>query len=95
MKIFNAVLNAFLQVVDLCLTIYIWIIIARAIISWVNPSPYHPVVRFLYRVTEPVLAPLRKIIPPIYGIDLTPIIVIFVIYLIKNLIQQFYISSLF
>ena len=95
MKIFNAVLNAFLQVVDLCLTIYIWIIIARAIISWVNPSPYHPVVRFLHKVTDPVLGPLRRIIPPIYGIDITPIIVIFLIYLIKNLIQQFYISSLF
>ncbi|RLG10473.1 YggT family protein, partial [Candidatus Pacearchaeota archaeon] len=72
---------------DLFLTIYIWIIIARAIISWVNPDPYHPLVRFLYRVTEPVLAPVRRIIPPIAGIDISPVIVIFVIFFIQNFLH--------
>ncbi|MCD6548962.1 MAG: YggT family protein, partial [Thermodesulfobacterium sp.] len=67
-------------------------IIARAIISWVNPYPYHPVVRFLYRVTEPVLAPLRRIIPPIAGIDITPAIVIFIIFVIQNLLHRLMIT---
>uniref|UniRef100_A0A7V4JPA2 YggT family protein n=1 Tax=Thermodesulfobacterium geofontis TaxID=1295609 RepID=A0A7V4JPA2_9BACT len=85
-------LNSFIQLIDLLLTIYIWIIIARAIISWVNPSPYHPLVRFLYRVTEPVLAPIRKIIPPIGGIDISPIIVIFIIFVIQNLLHRLLIN---
>ncbi len=91
----NAVIGALVQVVDLLLSLYVWIIIARAIISWVNPSPYHPVVRFLYRVTEPVLRPVRRIIPPIYGIDFSPVIVIFVIYLIKNILYRMFVYSLF
>lgn len=86
----SALVRALLQVVDLLLTIYIWLIIARAIISWVNPSPYHPVVRFLYKTTEPVLRPLRRILPPIYGLDLTPLIVIFIIYFIKELLRGIY-----
>uniref|UniRef100_A0A7V5XGG8 YggT family protein n=1 Tax=Thermodesulfobacterium geofontis TaxID=1295609 RepID=A0A7V5XGG8_9BACT len=81
-------LSSFIQLIDLLLTIYVWIIIARAIISWVNPSPYHPLVRFLYKVTEPVLAPVRKIIPPIGGIDISPVIVIFIIFVIKNLLHR-------
>lgn len=84
----DIILNSFLQVVDLFLSIYIWIIIARALVSWVNLDPYHPIVRFLYRTTEPVLAPFRRIIPPIAGIDITPAIVIFIIFLIKNLIHK-------
>ena len=83
----DIILRAFIQLVDLFLTIYVWIIIARAIISWVSPYPYHPVVRFLYKVTEPVLAPLRRVIPPIAGIDITPAIVIFIIFIIQNLLH--------
>ena len=83
-------MRALLQVVDLLLTIYIWLIIAQAIISWVNPNPYHPIVRFLYKTTEPVLSPLRRILPPIYGLDLTPLIVIFIIYFIKELLRGIY-----
>lgn len=86
----SALVRALLQVVDLLLTIYIWLIIARAIISWVNPYPYHPIVRFLYKTTEPVLSPLRRILPPIYGLDLTPLIVIFIIYFIKELLRGIY-----
>lgn len=86
----SALVRALLQVVDLLLTIYIWLIIARAIISWVNPYPYHSIVRFLYKTTEPVLSPLRRILPPIYGLDLTPLIVIFIIYFIKELLRGIY-----
>ncbi|WP_028841304.1 YggT family protein [Thermodesulfobacterium hveragerdense] len=83
------------QVVDLLLSVYVWIIIARCIISWVNPYPYHPVVRFLYRVTEPVLGPARRIIPPIAGLDLSPIVVIFLIYFVQNLMQYLVTRYLF
>ncbi|MGC9017507.1 MAG: YggT family protein [Caldimicrobium sp.] len=91
--VFKAFFRAFLQVIDLFLTIYIWIIVARALISWVNPSPFHPLVRFLYKVTEPVLSPIRRIIPPIYGLDLSPVLVIFIIYFIKELIFQLRFAS--
>jgi YggT family protein len=85
-------LNSFIQLIDLLLSVYVWIIIARAIISWVNPSLYHPLVRFLYKVTEPVLAPVRKIIPPIGGIDISPVIVIFIIFIIQNLLHRLLIN---
>jgi len=87
MAFIKILLRSFIQLIDLLLTIYIWIIIARAIISWVNPFPFHPVVRFLYKVTEPVLAPVRRIIPPIAGIDVSPVIVIFIIFVIQNFLN--------
>lgn len=83
----DSLIKAFFQLLDLVLSVYVWLIIARAIISWVNPSPYHPVVRFLYKATEPVLAPVRRLIPPLAGLDLSPVVVIFLIYFLKNLIQ--------
>ena len=63
------------------LDIYTWVIIAAAVISWVTPNPYNPVVRLLRRVTEPVLAPIRQLLPPwkTFGLDFSPLIVILVI----------------
>lgn len=72
------------QIIDMALTLYIWVIIASAVISWVNPDPYNPIVRFLYRVTEPILAPVRRWLPlGGLGIDFSPVIVIFAIYFLK------------
>ncbi|HXH09144.1 MAG TPA: YggT family protein [Alphaproteobacteria bacterium] len=63
------------------LMIYMWIVIARAVISWVSPDPYNPIVQFLYRATEPVLEPIRRWLPGGgFGIDISPLIVIFAIY---------------
>ena len=77
-------LEGIAEVLNWGLTIYLYIIIARAIISWVSPSPYNPIVQFLYAVTEPVLRYARRIIPPIGGtLDLSPLIVILVIYFLK------------
>jgi YggT family protein len=78
------------NIVSVVLTIYYWLIIIRALLSWVNPDPYNPVVNFLYRITEPVLAPLRRVIPVggNYGIDLSPLIAIVAIYFLKSLIVQ-------
>jgi len=68
------------NVLDVVLGIYKWIIIIRALISWVNPDPYNPIVQALTRLTEPVLRPLRKLAPPYkVGIDLSPLIAILII----------------
>ena len=81
------------KIIHIVLNIYMWIIIARAIISWVNPDPYNRIVQFLYRVTEPVLAQVRRWLPfGRMGVDISPIIVILVIYfldefLIKSMIE--------
>jgi YggT family protein len=72
------------KVIDIILTIYMWIIIARALISWVNPDPYNKIVIFLYRVTEPVLRPIRRMLPwHNMGIDLSPLIVMLVIFFLQ------------
>lgn len=84
-------LNALAYILELCINIYMYIIIASAIISWVNPDPYNPVVRFLHRATDPVLNRVRRILPNIGGLDLSPIIVIlFIIFL-----QKFVVNSIF
>ena len=70
------------------LTIYIWVIIIRALLSWVNPDPYNPIVQILYRLTEPVLAPVRYRMPNIGGIDASPIVVLLVIFFLQNFLVQ-------
>jgi YggT family protein len=85
-------LNAIANLVNLVLTAYIWIIIARAVLSWVNPDPYNPLVRFLYRVTEPVLRPVRQWLPTYQiGLDLSPMVVLLGIYFL----QQFLVPVLY
>ena len=84
---------ALARIIDIVLTLYMWIIIGRAIISWVNADPYNQIVIFLYRATEPVLRLVRRIIPfRNIGIDLSPMIVILVIiflqyFLVETIIQ--------
>ena len=69
----------------LVLMAYMWIIIARAILSWVSPDPFNPIVRFLYRVTEPVLRPIRYRLPTrSMGLDLSPMVVMLVIYFLDG-----------
>lgn len=70
---------AFARLIDFALELYFFVIVGRAIISWVNPDPYNPIVRFLYNATEPVLGRIRRFIPYMGGIDISPIIVIFII----------------
>jgi YggT family protein len=77
------------KVIDLALTLYMWIIVFRALISWVNPDPYNQIVIFLYRFTEPVLRPIRRILPMRnVGIDFSPIIVILVIIFLKYFLVE-------
>ena len=84
-------LFAIAKVLDTVLFLYMIIIIARAVISWVNPDPYNAIVRFLYAATEPVLSRIRKWLPFNLGmIDISPIVV----FLIIIFLQQFVVSSL-
>ena len=87
MVVLGNFIAALARILDICLTIYMWIIIIRALISWVSPNPYNPIVRFLYRVTEPALRPVRRIIPlQGLGIDFSPVIVILIILFLKDFI---------
>ena len=84
-------LGAIAGVLDIVLTIYMWIVIISALISWVNPDPYNPIVRFLFSVTEPVFATVRRLLPfPYMGIDFSPIIVLLIIVFM----QQFLVRTL-
>jgi YggT family protein len=74
------IILGFANVLGVVLDIYKCIIIIRALISWVNPDPYNPIVQALTRLTEPVLRPLRKLAPPYkVGVDLSPLIAILII----------------
>jgi YggT family protein len=76
MYIIGYFLMAAAKVMDVVLLFFMWIVIARAVLSWVNPDPYNPIVRFIHNVTEPVLYPIRSKLPVNYGgFDFSPIIV--------------------
>lgn len=82
-------LVAIARILDIGLSLYMYIIIARAIISWVNPDPYNPIVRFLNAITEPVLFRIRRRLPLFFGgIDFSPIIVILVIIFFQTFVVQ-------
>ncbi len=73
-------LIALARIIDMLLWAYMWVIIIRALLSWVNPDPHNPIVQFLYRVTEPVLRPIRRRLPLWQmGVDISPMIVILII----------------
>lgn len=85
MFVFKYFLTALSTILDNVLYLYMLIIIARALVSWVNPDPYNPIVRFLYNVTEPVLGWVRRRVPIVFGgLDLSPILVILVIYFLEQ-----------
>jgi len=61
-------------------------ILARVLLSWVRVSPYHPAVELLYQITEPVLAPLRRVIPSIGMMDISPIIALILLQIIQEVL---------
>jgi YggT family protein len=84
-------IEALASILDLALNIYMWLIIARALLTWVNPDPFNPIVQFLYKVTEPVLGWVRSRVPLIFGgLDLSPLLVLLGIVFL----QRFLISTL-
>ncbi len=91
----NAVLISVLQFISVIIGIYIWVVIIAALITWVQPNPYNPIVRFLWNLTEPVYRWIRRYIPTVFGgFDIAPIILIlaleFLQILIKNIIVSLY-----
>ena len=91
MFILSNFLLATASVLQMVLTLYMWIVIARALISWVKPDPYNPIVRFLYSATEPLLYRVRRSVPfSTGGIDFSPLIVLIAIYFL----QGFLVTSL-
>ena len=69
------------------LELYMWVIIAAALISWVSPNPYNPIVQFLHRVTEPVLRPIRRMLSRYQtGFDFSPVVVILIILFVQRVI---------
>jgi YggT family protein len=80
--VFRQLLLAVADLAHFVLTAYMWIVVIRALVSWVNPDPWNPIVRFLHQVTEPVLRPIRRLLPA-SPIDFSPIIVILGIYFLQ------------
>lgn len=89
MFVISNFLIAVAKILDIGLNLYMWIIIGRAVVSWVNADPYNPIVRFLHRTTEPVLFAVRRRLPVSYsGFDFSPVLVILAIAFIRAFVVQ-------
>jgi YggT family protein len=90
MFILSNFLSAFSHILDAILNIFSWLIFIRALISWVNPDPLNPIVQFLEKATEPILSPIRKILPwrLRFGIDIAPIIAFFAIMFLRQFLVK-------
>ncbi|MCK9256895.1 MAG: YggT family protein [Sulfurospirillaceae bacterium] len=90
--ILSTFIEAVAQVLHMIIFLYIWIVIIAALITWVQPNPYNPIVQVLMRLTQPVYAFVRRYIPTVIGgIDLSPIIIILALQFIDN----FFVKLLF
>ncbi|MBV6343052.1 YggT family protein [Candidatus Magnetobacterium casensis] len=83
MFVMGNLLLAVAQLLDMLLGAYTWVVIISALISWVNPDPYNPVVRFLRSITEPLYGPIRRKIGLLGAIDVSPIIVLFGVHFLR------------
>ena len=95
MNVGSAFATAVLQVIFAILSIIKWLVIIAAVISWVSPDPRNPIVQFLYRTTEPILRPFRRLLPPSRtgGIDLSPILVILLRFFIEVFLKRLFYTS--
>ena len=75
-----------LQLIELLFTLLNLAILARVLLSFINPNPYHPLVQLIYRITEPLLAPIRRVVPPIAMFDLSPLIALIVLNVIERVV---------
>lgn len=82
-------LIAVAKLLDFVLSAYIWIVIARAVITWVNADPYNPIVRFIRSITEPVLGRIRRFMPNTGMLDLSPLVAFFAIQLVQSAIIRY------
>jgi len=81
-------LQALAGVLDMILFLVMIIVIARAVLSWVSPDPYNPIVRMINQLSEPLLFPIRRRVPYIGGMDFSPIILLMVIFFLQNFLVQ-------
>jgi YggT family protein len=90
MSYFMIILVKIVQLVSTLLTLYMWVVIISAVLSWVNPDPYNPIVRFLRNVTEPVFTRIRRALPFIVvgGMDLSPLLVIVAVQILGALLDK-------
>ncbi|MBF0184129.1 MAG: YggT family protein [Magnetococcales bacterium] len=80
------ILGSVMLLLDFALGVYTWMILIRVLLSWVNPDPYNPIVQFLVRATDPVLEPLRRLLPAVAGLDLSPIVALLGLSLLQRLV---------
>ena len=80
-------MNLLADFVNLLFTLLNLAILARVLLSWVRVNPYHPAVELLYRITEPILAPLRRVIPSIGMVDLSPVIALILLQIIQEVLM--------
>lgn len=92
MFVFTNFLTAIASILDILLTLYMWVVIISALITWINPDPYNPIVRTLRSLTEPVFMWVRRNLPfvVVSGIDLSPLVVILGI----QFLQMFLVNTL-
>ena len=76
------------ELLKLLINIYLWGVVIQAVLSWINPDPYHPAARVLAQLTAPVLRPARRVLPPISGVDLSPMLVVVALIFISLLLQD-------
>ena len=90
MFILSNLISSLAQVLDIVLTFFYWLMLIRCLISWVNPDPYNPIVQFLYKTTEPMLAPIRRVIPVTWGIgiDFSPLIAFLILIFLKSFLLR-------
>ena len=84
----DVLLMTVMELFKLLINIYLWSIVIQAVLSWFNPDPHHPAARLLTQLTDPVLQPVRKRLPPVSGIDLSPMVVIVALIFISLLLQD-------
>ena len=75
-----------MRILSSILTLYYYVMLARVLMSWFNPNPYNPIVDAIYRLTEPVLRPIRRVLPSMGGFDLSPLVVFFVLIYLQRIL---------
>lgn len=90
MFVFSNLLAAIAALLNMIFTVMYWLLLIRALVSWVNPDPYNPVVQFLYKTTEPILYPIRKMLPINIGIgiDISPIIAFLILIFLRSFLVK-------
>jgi YggT family protein len=83
-------LSGLATTIELIIQLYSFIILARVLMSWINIDPYSPLARAIFNLTEPVLAPVRNILPPAAGLDFSPIIVILLLQVVGQILLSMF-----